>query len=162
MDSETRPVDAAAYRHLVEKGLDMPEVLRNERRHPVCYRDTVPAGFPDGVCLPFEACEGRTVRLSIGPEPGSGEAVVMVGLARRDDAASAGLRVSANGISLSASSLSVDLENLGGGAAQALVFSCPAGSLRSGENEIRVDQPAGPSHQVVWLEIRIFPRGGVP
>ena len=54
MDSETRPVPASEYSRLLREGLSRQTVLAAPRRHLVCYRDTVPPGFPDGVQLPAE------------------------------------------------------------------------------------------------------------
>ncbi len=52
MDSQTRPVTADQYEQLLHEGLGRETVFTKIRRHPVCYRDTVPNGFPDGRSCP--------------------------------------------------------------------------------------------------------------
>ena len=92
MDSETRPVTENDYTRLLREGLS-PHTLGNlPRRHPVCYRDTVPAGFPDGSQLPADARAGKTLHIPIGARPETGKVAAIVGLAAQDGVGEARLQ----------------------------------------------------------------------
>jgi hypothetical protein len=42
------------------------------------------------------------------------------------------------------------------GTVRALIFPCPAATVRAGVNEVRLRQvDGGPSQQIVWVEIRV-------
>ncbi len=158
MDSETRPVSQSQYRQLLRDGLSSSAVLGAPRRHCVCFRDTVPPGFPADVHLPAEAIEGGQFRIPIGPRPTSGQVWATVCLAQRDDVAGAILKAALNGHALGEGEEVANLETFGGSPARAVRFLCPLDIVRSGGNQLHVQQIAGtPPQQIVWVEIYVEP-----
>ncbi len=158
MDSETRPVPAESYRELVERGLGADVVDRAERRHPVCYRDTVPSGFPNGAMLPVEGPKGGEFRIHIGPAPASGRVELIAGLARRDGVAGATFHAEINGVEAPFAGDLQAIDDLGGGPARAVRFLCPLTGVRDGYNAVRIQQtPGQPAQQIAWVELRIDP-----
>jgi hypothetical protein len=158
MDSETRPVGVDDYALLLRQGLSAEAVQKAPRRHPVCFRDTVPAGFPNGVCLPVEGPAGGSFRLHLGPRPTTGAVWAVVGLAKRDGVGEATLTGTLNGTALGPAQPVDDISHCGGGTVRALKLACPLDAVRTGSNDLTVQQPAGqPAQQVVWVEIRIEP-----
>lgn len=159
MDSQTRPVSAADYTRLLREGLAPAALAGKARRHVVTYRDTVPRGFSAGVQLPLEARPGGTVRLGAGPGAGDSEAWLVVGLADRPGVASARLRATLGDQLLAAESDWGD-QAPRGGVARAVHFRCPPGSLRAGEQGVRLHQAdEGPAQEIVWVEFLV---GGDP
>jgi hypothetical protein len=158
MDSQTRPVTASEYSLLLRDGLSREVVLGKPRRHPVCYRDTVPSGFPNGVQLPADARDGASFRIHIGPKPDSGEVWSFVGLAQRDGVAEANFKASLNGIQLGAAENVTDGQGFGGGTARVVRFPCPLDAGKDGHNVLRISQIGGSvAQQIVWVEIRVEP-----
>jgi hypothetical protein len=158
MDSETRPVTADDYTRLVHDGLSQQAALAVPRRHPVCYRDTVPAGFPSGAQLPVDARAGGSCRIHIGPQPQSGKFWAIAGLAQRDGVAPARFEGQLNGRKLGSAEDVSERRGFGGGTVRAIRFPCPLDVLRNGYNEFHVQQSDGATaQQVVWVEIRIEP-----
>ncbi len=158
MDSETRPVPAESYRRLVERGLKADVVGRAERRHPVCYRDTVPSGFPNGAVLPAEGPEGREFRIHIGRAPAFGRVELIVGLAQRDGVSTAAFHVEINGVEAPSADDLQETTDLGGDPARAVRFLCPPPTVRDGYNTVRIVQtPGQPPQRIVWVELRIDP-----
>ncbi len=97
MDSQTRPVSESQYGRLLREGLSRRTVLTKPRRHPICYHDTVPHGFPSDVQLPVDTTAGGKFRIHIGPKPDSGKVWAVVGLAQRGGVAESNFRVTLNG-----------------------------------------------------------------
>jgi hypothetical protein len=158
MDSQTLPVPQAEYARLLREGLSRETVLSASRRHPVCYRDTVPPGFPNGVQLPADARAGARFRIHVGPRPGSGKVWAIAGLARRDGVAEASFEASLNGRALTAAEDAASLQGLGGGTARAVRFACPLDAVQAGYNLLRVGQVDGSvAQQIVWVEMSIEP-----
>jgi len=158
MDSETRPVPAESYRKLVELGLKSDVVSRAERRHPVCYRDTVPNGFPNSAVLPVEGPKGGEFRIHIGPAPASGRVELIVGLARRDGVSAATFHPRINGADAASISDVQDMADLGGEPVRAVRFTCPLTAVHDDYNIVRLKQTQGqPPQQIVWAELRINP-----
>jgi len=158
MDSETRPVTADDYTQLVHDGLSRQSVLAAPRRHPVCYRDTVPAGFPNGAQLPVDARAGGDFRVHVGPKPQSGTAWAIAGLAQREGVAAAQFEAQLNGRALHAAENVAELRGFGGGTVRAVRFACPLDALQDGCNEFRIRQTdAAAAQQIVWVEIHIEP-----
>jgi hypothetical protein len=158
MDSETRPVPASEYSRLLREGLSRQAVLAAPRRHLVCYRDTVPPGFPDGVQLPADARAGASFRIHVGAKPQSGKAWAIAGLAQGDGVAAARLEASLNGRVLGTAEPVTNLQELGGGTVRAVGFPCPVAAVNDGYNELKVrqtDENAG--QRIVWVEIRVEP-----
>jgi hypothetical protein len=157
MDSDTRPVDPAEYAQLLREGLSREAATTGRRRHPATYRDTVPAGFPNGVQLPIEGPAGGTVRLQLGPVPATSDVVLVVGLAQREGLAKSRMEARLNDVPLEARP---DLDDTRGLAltARALRFACPPKAGRTGENTITLRQVDGPAQQVVWVELRVEPK----
>jgi hypothetical protein len=158
MDSETRPVGEDDYARLLREGLGADEVRKGPRRHPVCFRDTVPAGFPNGVCLPVEGPAGGSFRLHLGPRPTTGSLWAVVGLAQREGVATASLTGTLNSTTLGPAQPVSEISHFGGGTVRALKLAAPLAAMREGSNELVLQQPAGePAQQLVWVEIRIEP-----
>ncbi len=155
MDDQTRPVSEVDYAELLRLGLPKQRIPGQSRRHPVCFRDTVPAGFPAGVQLPVEAREGGTFRLPAGPRPERGEAWAIVGLAARDGLRDAAFEAYLNRHPLVAANDLSDVSRLGGGTVRAVRFACPHEAIVPGRNELSIRQVAGPvAQQIVWVELR--------
>ena len=157
MDSQTRPVTGSEYALLLRDGLTRQTVLSSPRRHILCYRDTVPTGFPNGAQLPANARAGARFHVPIGPKPDSGSAWLVAGLARRDGVAQARFSATLNGRELSAAEDAANLKCFGGGTARAVRFACPIDAFHDGVNEVLLKQADGAAQQIVWLEIRIEP-----
>ena len=126
------------------------------RRHPVCYRDTVPPNVPNGVQLPVDARTGKGFRIHIGPKPGSGRVWAIAGLARREGVAEARLEASLNGRVLSTAEDVANPQGFGGGTVRAIRFACPLDVVQDGYNELNLRQAEeAPAQQIVWVEIRV-------
>jgi len=157
MDSETIPVSGSDYRILLEKGMDRDAVTRLPRRHVAAFRDTVPAGFPNGAQLPRETAAGGAIRLNIGPAPEKGKAVLLLGLAARDGLDSAVINATLNGRPCAPAADHPSPEKYPG-TARAVQWECPVDALTPGYNDFGVTQDGGtPGQQAVWAELRIVP-----
>ena len=158
MDSGTRPVTANAYTLLLRDGLSRQAVLSAPRRHPVCYRDTVPSGFPNGIQLPAEARNGRDFCVYVGPKPKSGKVWAIAGLAKRDGVAEAQFEAWLNDRALSAAENVVNWQGFGGGTVRAIRFPCPLDAVKDGYNKLHIGQIGdSTAQQIVWVEIRVEP-----
>jgi hypothetical protein len=158
MDCETRPVSEVDYRTLVEKGVADSYVCGQARRFPVCYRDTVPAGFPSGVALPVKGRVGAAFRIHIGAAPASGQAHLVFGLAKTEGVAAVTWEVKVNGSPALPDADLPACTGLGGDPARAIRFAVPDNSLQSGFNTVTVKQTSeGPEQTLVWAEIRLAP-----
>ncbi len=156
MDSQTRPVAASEYETLLHEGLSPQVVTSAFRRHPVCYRDTVPSGFPNGIQLPVDAQAGGTFRIHIGPKPAAGKAWAIAGMAGQGDLAGVQLQATLNGHVLDTAENVENTARFGGGTTRAVRFSCPIHTLQEGYNQLGLRQVAGPAGQkIVWVEIQI-------
>ncbi|MHC1769149.1 MAG: hypothetical protein AB9869_33510 [Verrucomicrobiia bacterium] len=157
MDPAPMTGGKAAYRTLLEEGLDLKAVSQKLRRHVVTYRDTVAPGMSNDVGLPLDGIKGGTFRIHIGPKPKMADAFVVVGLGSADAAVRSRFDVTVNG---QACSSAVDLDSLSllPGVVQAGRFACPADFLRDGYNDVQIRQlPGEPEQKVVWVELRIQP-----
>jgi type 1 glutamine amidotransferase len=158
MDSETRPVTETEYSRLLREGLSHATVANAPRRHIVCYRDTVPAGFPDGAQLPAGAQKGKVFRVPLGAKPAAGCVFAIVGLAARDGLTAATFEASLNGTQMDGQAEITDRQNLGGSPARAIGFSFPFAAMKDGDNELLVRQTdAAAAQEIVWFEVRIEP-----
>jgi hypothetical protein len=157
MDSQTRPVTAEEYALLLREGASRKSVADAVRRHPVCFRDTVPAGFPNGVQLPAEARTRNSFRVHIGPKPEAGKVWAVVGLAE-DRSIDAQFEATLNGQALGAAQEVPNPQGFGLEAARAVRFSCPLDAMREGYNELSLRQIIGADEQkIVWIELRVEP-----
>jgi hypothetical protein len=155
MDSETRPVTADDYTRLLRDGLSPRVLASSPRRHLVCYRDTVPAGFPNGVQLPVEAQSGGSFRIHSGAKPISGQVWAIAGLARRDGVAEASFSAKLNGCELDGAEGLPNCEGLGPDTVRAVRFPCPRDAVQDGYNELSIRQTGGSAaQQIVWIELR--------
>lgn len=144
-----------AYRTLLEKGLGMEEVTGMPRRHPVTYRDTVPAGVPNNAALPVTGFKGGEFRIYIGPAPAEGKAAFVAGLGGDAVSDAASFSVQVNGAACAPAADPVNTPTLPG-VTRAVAFGCPAGSLKDGYNTVQIKQVgSGPECSIVWAEIRI-------
>ena len=126
---------------------------------PICYRDTVPGGFPNGVQLPADAQAGGDFQIPIGPQPVSADVWAVVGLSAPDTAAAAGWEASLNGHRLGPAEPFTNLQELGGPAACAIRFACPPDTVVAGYNKLSVRRGAGTTaQQIVWVELRVIPQ----
>jgi hypothetical protein len=158
MDHNNWPVSNDDYKVLLRNGVSEKVVAGSVRRHPVCFRDTVPKGFPNNVQLPAAARPEKNFRIHIGPKPASGKVWAVVGLAKRDGLADARFKATLNNRALETEEEVKDLGGLGGIPTRAIRFSCPLDTVTSGYNELKVRQIAGSADQhVVWVEIRLEP-----
>ena len=159
MDSQTRPVDESEYALLLQDGLSRQVVQSSPRRHLVCYRDTVPSGFPNGSQLPVDTDVGRDFRIHVGAKPESGEVWAIAGLARRDGLAEARFTASLNDRELGLAENVPDLHRFGGGAVRAVRFPCPLDAVSDGYNKLHIRQTdGGTPQQIVWVEICLEPK----
>lgn len=158
MDSGTRPVTASDYALLLRDGLSRQAVLKASRRHPICFRDTVPSGFPNGAQLPTDARKGRTFRIHIGPEPTAGQVWAIAGLAKHDGVAEANFQASLNGRALGTAEDTANVQGFSGDTVRAIRFPCPLDAVKDGYNELHIRQVNGSDpQQIVWVEIRVEP-----
>lgn len=158
MDSGTRPVTASDYTVLLRDGLSRQTVLKAPRRHPICFRDTVPSGFPNGAQLPVDAREGGNFRIHVGPKPAAAKVWAIAGLAKRVGVADATFQASLNGRAVATAEDTTDLKGFGGGTVRAIRFPCPLDAVKDGYNELCIRQMDGAvAQQIVWVEIRIEP-----
>ncbi|MDX9981015.1 MAG: hypothetical protein RBU25_13400 [Lentisphaeria bacterium] len=156
MDCQTRPVSAAEYRTLLEQGLGRETVQTTARRHPVCYRDTVPAGFPNDAVLPMVG--GGTCRIHLGPAPQTGSAWVVAGLVAGEELDQAAFAATVNGVPATADTDLPDHAKLGGDSRRALRFIVPPAALADGYNTILIrPRPGSEPYKIVWLELRLEP-----
>ena len=158
MDSQTRPVVENEYTLLLRDGLSRQVVQSSPRRHLVCFRDTVPSGFPNGCQLPVDAAAGRDFQIHVGTKPESGRVWAIAGLAQRDGVAEAGLAVSLNDHKSGPAENASDLHGLGGGTVRAVRFALSLDAVNDGHNTLHVRQVDGKPQQIVWVEIRFEPK----
>ena len=155
MDSETRPCTVEEYRTLLQRGLSAQTVSTAVRRHPVCYRDTVPPGFANGVQLPVDLPTTKPIKVHLGPAPQKGKVQVVVGLAKRDGVGDVRLQATLNGRTL-APGQDVGTTGFAGSPARGVRFACPLDAVKSGYNEVEVRAAGGDaSQQLVWVELRV-------
>lgn len=158
MDSQTRPVSSAAYRVLIEKGVGKGVVDHAVRRVPVCFRDTVPPGFPNHVRLPVPGKKGGRFDIDIGPRPTAGTAWLICGLSGVQKVKSAVVEATVNKQPAPYVSDTDDCSSLGGAARRGLRFQCSLDALHDGRNTFAVRQTdAGPEQRIVWVEFRTCP-----
>ena len=158
MDANDWPVSAKDYKLLLREGVGGKITASAARRHPVCFRDTVPKGFPSDTQLPADARAGKTFRIYIGPKPNSGKVWAIAGLAKRDGLASASFQAKLNGRILKADADLPSTKQLGGKAVRAIRFAIPLAAVRAGYNKLELRQAAGANgQQFVWVEIRVEP-----
>jgi len=156
MDANNWPVSGMDYKLLLKHGVGTKFVAGAARRHPVCFRDAVPAGFSMSVQLPADARVGKTFRIHIGPCPNSGKAWAIAGLAKRDGLADARFRAKLNDQTLKTAGDLKSLERIGGDTARAIRFAVPLNAVKAGFNELDLRQIGGSTgQQIVWVEIRI-------
>jgi hypothetical protein len=157
MDSGTIPVSTSDYRILVEQGLGPDVSTRLSRRHIQAFRDTVPAGFPNGAALPVNGRPGGTFELYIGPAPKTGTVMFIAGLAQRDGVKTATFDATINGKPCKPSDDRAEPGQYPG-VVRAVQLICPLDALKDGYNEIHIQQhPEQPEQQIIWAEIRIEP-----
>ncbi len=159
MDSQTRPIAESRYTLLLRDGLTRQVVRSSARRHPICFRDTVPSGFPNGAQLPVDAAVGGSFQIHVGAKPDLGKAWAVFGLAQRDGVAEADFDASLNDRALGSAENAPDLKGFGGGTVRAVRFACPLDAVNDGYNKLQIRQSGGSTpQQIVWVEIRFEPK----
>ena len=160
MDSETIPVSDTTYRTLLEKGLNTATTSKAIRRYPVCYRDTVPDKFPNGIVLPMETTNSGEFKINIGPKPTAGTTWIIAGLAKRDRLKDTTFEAKINDASTPPAEELKEISDIGGDPAQVIRFKCPKEAIKDGYNFVSIQQnPGTPSQQIVWIEMRVEPEG---
>ena len=158
MDLTEWPVPSSDYSRLLKHGVSQQVVTAAARRHPVCFRDTVPEGMSMNTQLPVSGHAGRTFRIHVGPKPTSGRAVVVAGLVKRDKVDTAAFGAALNGQPLKPIQDLADTRTLGGKSHRAIRFEAPAAAVRTGYNQIALKQTSGDvDQQIVWVELRLEP-----
>ncbi|MCC7493111.1 MAG: hypothetical protein IT204_12210 [Fimbriimonadaceae bacterium] len=152
MDSGTRPVSESAYGRLLRDGLSLTAATTAPRRHPVCFRDTVPAGFATGIALPRDLSAGGTWSVPIGPRPTAGTLSVVLGLTAPPPP---GLALTLNGQPVGPPQPHHELKDLGGSPTHAVRYPCPPPAARDGHNQITLAPSPGAAGKVVWVEVRV-------
>lgn len=157
MDPAPMPGGVEAYRMLVEQGLGVDVSWRQPRRHIVSFRDTIPAGFPDGAQLPARGLANPEFRLYTGPVPAKGTVVFLAGLSQQDGVAEATFEGFLNDAPCTIMPDHATPAEFPG-AVRAIQFDCPLTALKEGYNTVRVAQTPGQSdQQLIWAQIRIVP-----
>ncbi len=158
MDSQTRPVAAHEYRRLLREGLSLNVVAAAPRRHPICFRDTVPSGFPNGVQLPVAPRNGADFRIHIGPRPKTGKVWAIIGLARQAGVQTATFHATLNDARLAPVGDVKNLSGFGGGPGRAIRFACPLSAVTAGYNTLHIQQTdRGADQKIVWVELDVEP-----
>jgi len=159
MDSQTRPIAESKYALLLRDGLSRQVVQSSPRRHLVCFRDTVPPGFPNGSQLPVDVSEGQDFQIHIGTKPKAGKIWAIVGLAQRAGVTKARFKVSLNDHELGPAENAPNLQEFGGGTVRAMRFPGQINGIKDGNNRLHVRQAdSGTPEQIVWVEIRVEPK----
>jgi outer membrane protein assembly factor BamB len=152
------PLDKPAFRPILDKGLDEETVVSAPRRHPVCYRDTVPKGFSSGSQLPKTLDKPVTFVIPTGKKPSAGKATVILGLADQAGVKEAACAGSLNGNpSTACAEVSSNLKKYGAKTARALCFEFPLDAVRDGTNTVVIAPKAGTPQQIIWAEIAFVP-----
>lgn len=155
MDSQTRPVSAEDYAVLIKGGLGETVLTGAPRRHPLTYRDTVPAGFPNGVQLPVELKGTISVTLPATRHAGDTSASVIIGLAGRAGVEQTHVKVRLNGRELPPGEPLASLTGLSA-VTRALRFRCSPEAVLNGVNTVTLEQLRPEAVQEVsWVEIRM-------
>ncbi len=157
MDRTDWPIDYKnEYPQLLRTGLTPNVVGRGSRRHPVCFRDTVPDGFPSDTQLPKVTDSPLEFRLQAGTKPQSGNASIVIGLAKRNGVAESRFEARLNGKPLTLQGDFVDVKELGGDSHRAIRFECSLDILRPDYNDLSIKQLGNDlPQQIVWVELRI-------
>ncbi len=157
MDSDTRPVSALDYRTLLKDGADPAAFAEKPQRYVVCFRDTVPPGFPNGVQLPANALRGGHFTIYVGPVPKNAKVTVIAGLAKRPGVETAIFETDLNDVechTLPDLKKPQHLPPLG----RFIQFRGPTGALREGQNQVVIKQKGEDAGQRIdWVELRIDP-----
>jgi hypothetical protein len=158
MDSETAVEKEEDRQRIQTMAGDAGEVCRQGRRHVVTYTDTVPDGRETGYALPVDLNpqQFRELRIPVGPAPTSGNAQLVLGLAR-GEAAAFQQEVRVNGElcpPASAPKLTV-AENV----KRLAAFDVPIPVIGEGESVVEIRNAAYEPVQVVWAELLIVPEG---
>jgi len=152
------PLDKPAFRPILDKGLGEETVASAPRRHPVCYRDTVPKGFSNGAQLPRLLDKPATFVIPSGKKPSSGTVSVLIGLADQASVKDAACAGTLNGKpSTACADVSGNLKKYGVNTARALRFAFPLDVARDGINTVVIAPKAGTPQQIVWAEIEFAP-----
>jgi hypothetical protein len=157
MDSETRPVSQLDYRQLIQDGSNWDAICRKPRRHVICFRDTVPPGFPNGAQLPVETVQPAEFELHTGPTVSEADIAVLIGLADRPGVMQSQFTMRLNDVPCETPSTVEQPSNIPP-MRRVLRFPCPRHSLQPGRNHIALRQAAGQIPQrIEWVEVIITP-----
>ena len=147
----------AAYRTLLEEGIDLDTVTRLPRRHPLTYRDTVAPGKPSGAQLPANPVHSPEFTLHIGPAPKQGQVLFLAAMSDKAGVAEAEMEVTLNGATCTPLPDAASVEGYPG-AVRAVRFECPLAAVKDGYNAVRISTtPEGTDQELVWAELQIRP-----
>lgn len=152
------PLDKPKFRPILDKGLGEHTILNAPRRHPVCYRDTVPKGFSNGAQLPKVLDKAASFVIPTGKKPSAGKAVVLIGLADKAGLKDATFGASLNGTpSTACSDIRDNLKRYGAKTVRALGFEFSLDAACDGANTVVITANAGEPQQIIWAEIQFAP-----
>jgi hypothetical protein len=182
MDYETTVENPADYQAIIRECARLETVLDKPRRHVLTYTDTWPLGVAAPTLLPSDIPDkGPAVfRIYTGPVPATGQAVIRVGLKDKPGVELAVITAQLNseectplpdGANFPTGSqgeaipniLTAQLESkvpsLFSETKRMIRFEIPLSALQRGYNLVQLYKKDGLPQQVVWMEIRIDPKG---
>lgn len=152
------PLDKPPLRAILDQGFGQQTLLNAARRHPVCYRDTVPKGFSNGAQLPAVLDKPVTFVIPTGKKPSAGKVAVVIGLADKAGVKEASITGQLNGNpSTACSDAPGNLKKYGAKTVRALRFEFPLDAACDGVNTVVIAPKAGEPQQVIWAEIQFAP-----
>jgi len=158
MDPAPMTGGEAAYRELLEEGLSLEHIMKQPRRYPITYRDTVGPGMSNDAVLPADPSKNPAFKFHIGPAPKPAVVTLVLGLANKEGFENAMLSAVINGVSCESLP---DHLNPGEypGVVRGVRFACPEDAVSEGYNEVIVSQTEGhQEQQIVWAELSIIPK----
>ena len=114
MDPAPMAGGEAAYRTLLEEGVALDTVMKQPRRYPITYRDTVGPGMSNDAQLPAAPSKNPAFKFNIGPKPTQAKITLLIGLSEKEGVKEATFSATINGVSCEAMSDYDKLENYPG------------------------------------------------
>ena len=152
------PLDKPAFRPILDKGLAEDVVLNAARRHPLCYRDTVPKDFPNGAQLPKTLDTPVTLVIPTGKRPSSGSVSVVIGLADKPAVRDAVCTARLNGSPATAcADVEGPLGRYGAKTVRAIRFDFPLRTAHDGSNTVILEPAGSVPQQIIWAELDFQP-----
>ncbi|MBQ2820793.1 MAG: hypothetical protein IJF17_04325 [Thermoguttaceae bacterium] len=149
MDCQTLPVQSAQYGYLLKRGLVQPLAKNEMMSYPLAFRDTVPAGFPNGAQLPKNLSDGADFLIPHGTSRGKVE--VILGLDRADVFPE---NVTLNG-QKAENSFRTD-SSLLKNCSETVIYRFSDSALKSGDNALSVPPRKDAAGKIQWVELRVY------